>query len=212
MAREYTLDADAAKQANTGGQRISETGPYVGKIKAAFYEKNPKGTESVNLMFVADDGREIGPLAMYTHNSNGEELPGYNAFNALMTCLKLRKLAARPGSVDLYDYDSKQVVTKQKDLYAEISGKAIGLFLRREEYEKQSGETGERMVIAGSFDPATRLMANEILAQKTEAHNYDNMLSWLDREPVKKLRNRREPSGNASQPIGSDFADDDIPF
>lgn len=215
MGREYTLDTDAAKQANTGGKRITESGAYAGKLKAAFYEKNAKGTESVNLMFESDNGQEIGPLAIYTHNGDGVELPGYNAFNALLTCLRVRGIKTTSGRVELYDYDSKVVVTKDKEVYSDLSGKAVGLFLRREEYQKQNGDIGERMTVAGSFEPSTKLMANEILAKKTEAVNYEQMAAWLDKDPVKKLKGR---NGSASastatqRTAADDFADDDIPF
>lgn len=214
MGREYTLDTEAAKQASTGGKRITESGAYAGKLRAAFYEKNQKGTESVNLMFEADNGQEIGPLAIYTHNGDGVELPGYNAFNALLTCLRVRGIKTANGNVELYDYDSKQVVTKGKEVYPDLSGKPAGLFLRREEYQKQSGETSERMTLAGSFEASTKLMANEILAKKTEAISFEQMAAWLEKEPVKKMKGRSSGTHyNASQRTSADdFADDDIPF
>lgn len=208
MGREYTLDTEAAKQANTGGKRITESGAYAGKLKAAFYEKNPKGTESVNLMFEADNGQEIGPLSIYTHNGDGVELPGYNAFNALLTCLRARSVSTTKGKVELYDYDSKAVVTKDKEVYPELSGKPVGLFLRQEEYQKQNGEIGERMTVAGAFEASTKLMANEILAKKTEATNYGQMEAWLAKDPVKRLKGRSGGNGNAPPAHHADFNDD----
>ena len=57
MARDYALDTEAAKKANTGGKRITDAGAYVGTFRAAFYEKNEKGTESVSFLFDSDNGQ-----------------------------------------------------------------------------------------------------------------------------------------------------------
>lgn len=213
MARDYALDTQAAKEANNGGKRIKDSGRYVGKFKAAWYEQNDKGTESVHFLFESDEGQEAGPLALYTHNGKGEALPSYKTFNAILTCLKLRGVKAQNGKVSLYDFDANGVVEKTKPLYPELAGKPVGLVLQREEYEKKSGEVGERMIIVGPFEPATGRMAVEIL-DNTEAHSLDGLLRWLESNPVKKLRGARraEQPAHADASYGSNFADDDIPF
>lgn len=214
MAREYALDTEAAKKANMGGKRITDAGAYVGNFRAAFYEKNEKGTESVSFLFDSDNGQEAGPLTLYTHNKDGDALPGYDALNAIMTCMKVKSLKAKRGEVELYDFNASSMVTKTKELYPELSGKPVGLFLRREEYTKQSGDTGERLIINGSFEPTTKLMAGEILAKKTEAKSYDSVLSWLEKNPVKHQKGQRQQSSSQSygSSAGGDFSDDDIPF
>jgi len=216
MGRSYTLDTEAAKQANTGGKRITESGAYAGTLKAAFYEKNEKGTESVHLMFEADNGQEIGPLAIYTHSADGTPLQGYNAFNALLTCLRIKAVDTKMGNVELYDFDSQKVVTKRKELYSALSGKPAGLLLRQEEYKKQNGDVGTKMTLAGSYEPSSRLMAGEILAKKTDPVDLDKAVTWLAANPIKHLRGGSRgsaPSGGYSSPAPAvDFADDDIPF
>jgi hypothetical protein len=212
MARDYNLDPEAAKQANTGGKRITESGGYAGTFKAAFYEKNEKGTEAVHLMFESDAGQEVGPLAIYTHKGDGTTLPGFNALNALMTCLKVRALESKRGKVDLYDFDSQKMVTKDKDVYPALVGKRVGLVLRREEYEKRSGEIGERMTLAASYDPDSRLMASEILGKVAEPAALDRMLDWVDKNPVKHLKNGRPAAASTARTAADDFVDDDIPF
>jgi hypothetical protein len=214
MARDYTLNTEAAMQANTGGKRITEPGIYSGKLTAAFYEKNDKGTESVSLMFQSDAGQEIGPLPIYTHNGNGEELPGFNTLNAMMTCMRVRGLSSKSGNVELYDFDQQKTVTKKKDVYPDLIGKPVGLLLRGEEYTNRNNEVKVRMVVAGSYEPSTRLMAGEILAKKTEAHDLDKNAAWLESNPVKRLKGSRPQSSGGSQVTSgaADFADDDIPF
>jgi hypothetical protein len=215
MARVYNLDTQAAKDANTGGKRISETGKYMGTITAAFYEKNPKGTESVNLMFVGDSGQEVGPLNLYTHNSSGEPLSGYKQLNALMTCAKVKALNWNKERLSLYDFDSQSMVEKEKECAIELKGKRIGLVLQQEEYQKQNGDIGERMVIAAPFEYGTELMAGEILAKKTDASSLGGFMSFIAKNPIRKLRNQQSSNSTNYQNGPIDDAPDfsqDIPF
>lgn len=212
-ARAYQLDTDAAKEANSGGKRIKESGAYAGKIRAAWYETNPKGTEIVNILFNADNGQEAGPLALYTHKGDGTALSGYNVLNAIMTCAKVRALTPKSGPVELYDYDQQRNVTKDKLTYPELTGKSIGLVLRREEYENRNGELKERLTVFASFEPGTKLMAEEILSKQTEAKAFARVVEWIEREPVKHLKRSNgggRPANGA--PPADDFSDDDIPF
>jgi len=120
---------------------------------------------------------------------------------------------AQDGKVTLYDFNANGMIEKTKPLYPELAGKPIGLVLQREEYEKQTGEVGERMIIVGPFESSTNRMAVEIL-DNAEAHSLDGLLRWLESNPVKKLRGARraEQPAHADSSDGSNFADDDIPF
>ncbi len=219
MSRNFNIDTNAAKEASSGGKRITEAGSYVGKFRAAFYEQNEKGTESVNFMFVADNGQEAGPLTLYTHNSSGEELPSYKTFNAILACMKQRTAEAKPAKVKLWDYDSKSEVEKTKDSYAALIGPKVGLLLQGEEYQKRDGEIKVRMVIAAPFDPSTRMLADEILNKATEPKGLDRYLAYIGNTPVKKLRGAK-PSTNGASGGGNgsggskpvDDFDDSIPF
>lgn len=212
MARSYALDVQAAKEANTGGKRITETGKYQGTITAAFYEKNEKGTESVNLMFASDSGQEVGPVNLYTHNSSGEPLAGYKMLNALMTCAKVKSLSWKTEALDLYDFNESKTVSKQKECCVELKGKKIGLVLQQEEYRKGNGDIGERMILAAPFEFSTELMAAEILAKVNTPSALGGFMVFIAKNPVRKLRE------NGTQPVrqngpmqdGPDF--DDIPF
>lgn len=211
MSRDFDLDPTAAKDANSGGKRITEPGAYTGTIRAAWYEKNDKGTESVHLMFAADNGQEAGPLALYTHNGHGEPLPSYKTLNAIMACMKLRKLACKPGRVKLWDYDAKAEVDKQKDLYPELTGPKIGLVLQGEEYENRDHEIKTRLLIAAAFEPSTRLMADEILSKATEPKALDRFLTWFESNKLKGQKPQRQATPSASSASGYD-PDSEIPF
>ena len=210
MARNYDLDTQAAKDSNSGSKRIKESGKYVGKFTAAWYEQNDKGTESVHFLFQSNEGQEAGPLALYTHNGKGDTLPSYKTLNAIMTCLKVRGIKTAQGKVELYDFASGGMVTKDKPTYPELVNKPVGLVLQREEYQKQDGSIGERMIIAGPFDPSTSKMAAEIL-NNTEASALDNVLHYIEATPVKVLRGAKHAATQAA-PADNSFTDDEIPF
>lgn len=178
-ARNYDLNPAAAKEANSGGKRISEHGIYSGVVTAAWYEKNDKGTESVNFIFTSEAGQEAGPLSLYTHNGDGKELPSYKMLNAIMACMKIRKIAAVNGSVKLYDFDSQKEVTKQKDIYPEFIGHRLGLVLTTEEYRKNNGDHKTRLVIAAPFEAETHRMADEVLNKSESPIALDKFTDYL---------------------------------
>jgi hypothetical protein len=214
MARQFNLDQQAAREANTGGKRITETGKYKGTIVVAFYEKNDKGTESMNIMFKSDAGQEAGPLNIYTHNGQGSALAGYKLVNAIMTCCRVKSLTPVAAPVQLYDFNSQSAVTKQKEIYKELTGRPIGLVLQQEEYQKQDQSIGERMVISAPFEAGSELMAMEILDKRTVPEQLGKYMGWIGKNPVRRLRKQQAPTAAAyaaQAPITNDF-DDDIPF
>jgi hypothetical protein len=215
MARAFNLDPTAAREANTGGKRITETGKYIGTLLAAFYEKNQNGTESVNFMFESDQKQEAGPLVLYTHNSAGEALHGNKVLNALMVCVRQKSLSVKPGTVQLYDYDANAVVAKQKETYPELTGKKIGLVLRKEEYHNGQGELRYRILIEAPFEAETELMAAEILDKSAQPKALAKFMEHIMANPVRKAKQQRQPANNSSaqsfQAPATDY-DDDFPF
>jgi hypothetical protein len=214
MARSYELDTKAAMESNSGGKRIKEAGAYTGQFTAAWYEVNDKGTESVSFLFKSAQGQEAGPLTLYTHKNTGEELPSFGTFNAILTCLRLRSVSAKPGKVDLYDFASGDMVTKTKEVYPDLAGKDIGIFLRQEEYTNASGELKERLVLLNAYDPVTHLMADEILRKvpAADATGFNRTVEWLGKEPVKRQKGGARPATSHAVADASAGLDDDIPF
>lgn len=215
MSRNYDLNPTAAKEANSGGKRITEHGVYTGTFRAAWYEQNEKGTESVQFIFHSDAGQEAGPLALYTHKGDGTELPSYKTLNAIMACVKQRNLTAQRGRVTLFDYDSQKEVEKDKDVYPQLMGKRIGLVLTAEEYETRNGDLKTRLLIGAPFDAETRRMADEVLDQSPDAHALDKYTAWLDKAGrwLKPLQGQRKPAATGRTSTDADqFPDDDIPF
>lgn len=209
--RSYELDKKAASESGPSNKRISESGSYTGKFKFAWGETNDKGNESVNLFFLADNGQECGPLALYTHNAKGEPFQySFGIVNAIMACLRVRSMKPVAGPVTLYDFDAKEDVTKTKQTFPELVSKPIGLLIQMEEYTGRNGLKHKPQII-GAYEASTRLTAKEILSQQTDPRGLDGMEKWLAANPVRKQKEQR-PTG--TPPISGDasFADDDIPF
>lgn len=212
MPRTYDLDPAAAKEANSGGKRITDPGAYNGSFRAAWSETNAKGTESVCLIFVNDAGQEVGPLMLYTHNGEGKALPSYKMLNALMACMKLRQITVAPGKVKLYDFDAQQDIERDKQCYPQLVGPKVGLVLQGEEYENRSSEVKTRLVIAGCYEAGTRRMADEILNKADSAKSLDRFLAWFESHKVKPLKAGRPAGVGGGGNAPSAIDDDEIPF
>lgn len=213
MARNYDLNPAAAKEANSGGKRITEPGEYVGTFRAAWAETSKNGTDAVGLFFVSDSGQEAGPLMLYTHRSNGEELPSFNTLNAIMACLKVRKLEAKRGRVKFWDFDERKDVERDKETFPELMGKRIGIVLQGEEQEYQ-GDIKKRLNIGAPFCAETRRMAGEILDKQTNAEALGKYLKWfLDGNQWKRAKPARgAPARSHTAPAADDDFDSEIPF
>lgn len=209
--RTYALNTEAAKQANSSGKRITEAGAYTGEFRHAWHEVNDKGTEGVFFLFLSSDGREAGPLALYTHNSEGKALPGFNMLNAIMVCGRVNEMTTKPAMVELWDYEAQKSMPKKKNIFTALTSKPIGLLLRLEDYEGRKGEVRQRLVIHGVFEPHSRFMAGEILERATEPKALDAAVEWLLKNPVKQLKSARKQSASQEYAAVPQF-DDDVPY
>jgi hypothetical protein len=206
----YTLDTDAAKQADNGGNRINETGKYIGKFTKAKKVVSNQGTEGIEFAFESNNGQSADYLSVWTINKDGKQIYGFKQLMALMTCLRIRDIDSKQGEVEEFDTTTKQVVKRKAEIFAALMSKPIGVLLQMEEYEKKDGTVGERPVFAGFFDPQTEQTAGEIL-DKREAEQLTKMVASL--QPVKKLKGHRPaPAGDAQYSTPDNFVSDDIPF
>lgn len=208
----YTLDTNTARKADQTGNRITEIGKYVGTFTQAEDIKAGTGTRGVALRFESN-GQQAN-LSLYTKKADGTELMGLQALMAIMTCLRLRGIEPKDGRVKAWDNDAKQEITREARVFPDLCGKPIGLLLETEDYVKQSGGTGTRMVIAGIFQADTELTASEILDKKTKPEHLPKMVERLRHRPVKGAKAPAAQPAAAASGGGSGFddMDDDIPF
>lgn len=210
---EYNLDTEAAKQADTGGGRITESGKYVGTFTKAKKVISKKGTQGIEFSFASNGGQSADYLSVWTLNADGEQIYGYKQLMAIMTCLKVRGIDTKYASVQEYDKNSNSMIDVEIEAYADLERKPIGILLQMEEYEKKDGSVGEKPSFAGFFDPKTEQVATEIL-EKSDSKILEKLVGQLT--PVKKLKGARAaaaPShhGRQQSPSFADM-DDDIPF
>lgn len=221
----YQLDPQAARDADTIGAYLNETGKYIGQFtRAEKLVSHARGTHGIGFTFEAKDKRTTR-FDIWTMRADGEHLSGYKAVNAIMACLKLRGLTESTAMVDRYDFDTKQTNKVQAPVFAELTGKPIGVLLRNTEYAKidrdgrETGETGWRLEFVMPFQADTELTASEVLDRKTSPEKLASAVAFLQDRPLKnkpiapaRQQTHSAPAGNAGGGNGFDDMDDDIPF
>ena len=208
---DYTLDANAAKQADNMFSRIEEKGKYLGIITRAEQVESKKGTAGVDMSFKSDNGASADYLTIWTHNAEGKQLQGFNVLMAIMTCLRVRELKAENGEIEKYDQNDKKRVKVIVPLFKALMNKPVGLLIHMEEYEKTAGGTAWKPAISAPFDK-DGFTASEILNKAQKAETLDKMLASLRDRPLKASASAPRAS---SEPVSAgpfDDMDDDIPF
>ncbi len=215
----YTLDTTEAKKADNAGSRITELGKYVGHITQAEDITAKTGTKGLSLTFEAN-GQSTN-LSIYTTKADGSKLMGYQVLMAVMTCLQLRNLAPQNGTVRGWDNVTRTETKRPGQVFPDLCNKPLGLLLETEDYIKQDGSTGTRMVIAGVFQAGTDLTASEILDRKATPERLNAMEMRLRHRPVKGAPAAAPAShGGYGHPAAApahagakfDDIDNDIPF
>lgn len=216
----YALDAKAAKESDQIGGYLKDTGKYKGTFtRAEKLISTNKGTHGVGFTF-ADEAGQTTRFDIWTMNAQEEQLMGYKTLMAIMACMKVRNLTVTTAEVERYDYDAKERYVEDAEVFAELTGKPIGLLLRSTEYEKmrdgqKTGDTGWRLELLAPFDAATGFTAGEIMDKKKAPEQLAKIEATLADRPLKK-GNAPAPRQAAAQSGGSrmnDMDDDqDIPF
>ena len=209
----YTLDIQAARKADTTGASIKELGKYVGEFTQAkdIVSKNT-GARGIEFAFKATNGQKAN-LSIYTQSASGEKYQGFDALMAIMTCMALRSIKPQIGKATKYDYDTKKDVIEECSIFPDLC-KPIGVLLETEDYAKQDGSTGTRMVLKNVFQASTELTASEILDRKTSAEQLEKMVAGLRHRPLKgakPMTTRQHGAAVDDRPFGH-ADDEEIPF
>lgn len=206
----YSLDKQAAMNADKTSNWLTDTGKYLGRILCGEDIKASTGTRGIALTLQSDDGRETRQF-IYTVKPDGEKLSGYDLVMALMTCLRLRDIKPVNGPVKRWDSDAKQEYTEQGTVFPELANKPIGFLLQKTEEpsRKNPGETAWTAKLVAVFDPQSELMAAEILTGKKEPVMLAQKVASLADRPMKA---RAAASRSMAPAGGGADTDDDIPF
>lgn len=209
----YALDVNAARKADTTGASIKELGKYVGEFTQAKDIVSKKtGTKGIEFAFKSQSGQKAN-ISIYTMSANGDKYQGYETLMAIMTCMALRNITPKLGKATKYDYDTKKDVIEECSIFPDLC-KPIGVMLETEDYAKQDGSTGTRMVLKNVFQASTELTASEILDRKTQPEQLAKMVQGLRHRPLKgakPLPTRQHDMGGDDRPF-SEPDDSEIPF
>jgi hypothetical protein len=216
MKMDYSLNTKAAKEADNVFSRIEEKGAYFGVITRAEVLTSKKGTLGIDISFKTETGATADYLTLWTHKGNNEELPGYKAVMALMTCLSVRDIKAVSGKVEKYDRDAGQRLTVDAKIYPELMNKPIDLILRMEEYEKDDGSLKWKPVIVGVYN-RDGFTASEILNKAAKPEIKERMVAALRDKPLKNgpaaTPVKQVPNAGPIDPSDPFYdAKDDIPW
>jgi hypothetical protein len=157
---------------------------------------------------------EQARFTLYTHNKSGEVIYGNKQLQAQMAVLKLRGIQPQQATIEEYDFDSRQVVKVQAEIYPELMGKPVGIVFQMEEYLNGSGDVKMSPNFFAPYNADTSQLAVEILDQ-SPAKKLEKILQTLQ---DKKLPPQTRPPASAAPGNGYQAAsqqpafDDDIPF
>jgi len=212
----YQFDTQAARKADTMGGMINEMGKYIGVFTQAEEVKAKTGTEGIAFVFQTQAGQKAR-LSLYTLKADGTKLMGFDAVMAIMACLGLRNIDAKPGTVTRWNSETKAEEKVSARIFPELQGKPIGVLLETEDYPKDDGSTGTRMVLKNVFQASTGLTASEILDRKTTPEQIDKMVANLRHRPIRAPKGAtpsaaRQPAAAGTTGSGFEDMDDDIPF
>lgn len=177
----YALDPQAAKEAESVGNRIAEKGKYKGRFtRAQHIVSKDKGTTGIEFDFTSDAGQKAR-FAVYTMRADGSKIYGFKQLSAIMACLALRGLAnPKDTPAKVYDFDLSREVDVTVPQFPELLGKPVGLLFTMEEYKPGKW----RPNLAGAFQATTELTASEILDRRTQPEQLAKMVQALRDKPM----------------------------
>lgn len=138
------FDKEAAQKAG-GGDYVTETGGYVGLIKAKAITAGT-GSKGIEFEMLTKEGLKANYIQIYFEKANGEKIKsGYGHLQSLMGLLKVGQL-----EMPVDDGEGNYWIK-------EFCGKLTGFFLQKRLYTKTngSGEDGYDFQLRAVFNPDT---------------------------------------------------------
>ena len=207
------LNTDIAKQADSHGGAIKESGAYIGTITRAEALSPMSGAKGVGISIKTDDGLTANYLDIYTHDRNKAAISGLKTVMAILACTKTRQANVGQIQFDKYDKETKSEHKVNAQGYPDLMGERIGLLLKQE-LTTYKGKEQSKLVVYGVYEADTGFTASEILDKATTPEKMHKMLESLMKNPVTDKREKQQYNGyndSYSAPT-SNTLDDDIPF
>jgi hypothetical protein len=207
----YALNTQAARQADERFGRIDQLGAYTGVFLRAEDITSQKGARGIDFEFETAE-KQAATFTIWTFDRQGKEIPSsMKLVSALMTCFGVRNLELQPIRVKKWNRDAGARQEMDVEGFPSMMGKPIGILFDTEDYQKNDGGIGTRVVIAGCYRAADGLMAGEILDKKVNGTQLQKFIPTLRHRPMRQAQSQqsRQPEMAGA---GAGGFDDDIPF
>lgn len=206
----YTLDATSARNAESIGKFIRDTGKYKGVFtRAELLISTEKGSRGIEFDFVSD-GKEC-TLQLWTHSGTGEPYSAINMVNAIMTCLALRGIQPKKMVVEKYDYDSKQRHKVEVTAFPDLMNKPIGLLLQKE-LSIYNNKERSKMLIFAAFNAESEKTSTEILDKIAQPSALAKLVLLLADKDNRKSGQAIQSQQQSKTTNAYAALDDDLPF
>lgn len=206
----YTLDATSARNAESIGKFIRDTGKYKGVFtRAELLISTEKGSRGIEFDFVSD-GKEC-TLQLWTHSGTGEPYSALNMVNAIMTCLALRGIQPKKMVVEKYDYDSKQRHKVEVTAFPDLMNKTIGLLLQKE-LSIYNNKERSKMLIFAAFNAESEKTSTEILDKIAQPSALAKLVLLLADKDNRKSGQAIQSQQQSKTTNAYAALDDDLPF
>lgn len=206
----YTLDATSARNAESIGKFIRDTGKYKGVFtRAELLISTEKGSRGIEFDFVSD-GKEC-TLQLWTHSGTGVPYSALNMVNAIMTCLALRGIQPKKMVVEKYDYDSKQRHKVEVTAFPDLMNKHIGLLLQKE-LSVYNNKERSKMLIFAAFNAESEKTSTEILDKIAQPSALAKLVLLLADKDNRKSGQAMQSQQQSNPSNAYAALDDDLPF
>ena len=206
----YTLDATSARNAESIGKFIRDTGKYKGVFtRAELLISTEKGSRGIEFDFLSD-GKEC-TLQLWTHSGAGEPYSALNMVNAIMTCLALRGIQPKKMVVEKYDYDSKQRHKVEVTAFPDLMNKPIGLLLQKE-LSIYNNKERSKMIIFAAFNAESEKTSTEILDKIAQPSALAKLVLLLADKDNRKSGQAMQSQHQSKTTNAYAALDDDLPF
>lgn len=198
MSFSFEFDQESVKSESFSGGRINSTGKYIGMALRAYEKVASSGSVAIHIDYITNDGKDGQIDIWHWSGKNGGQPVKFQVdfLQTLLASLSIGgKLQPKENvTIEVYDYDSKGMVSKRVTAYPQLENKQFGTVWQMEEYKKQkledgvyvnTGELGERAVCVRFFDAATGQTGKEKL-EKTDPVAIDAYVETLP--DVKRLK------------------------
>lgn len=206
----YSLNTTAARQAEERSGRINEIGKFVGTFTRAEDVVSSRDTRGIDFAFETPE-RQSANFTLWTFNADGKELYGFKQLQSLMTCLRVKEMAPKKAIVRKWDRTAGGMVDVEGLIFEALMNNPIGILFETEEYAKNDGSVGSKVMPAYFFDAKSELTASEILDKKVTPAQLAKLVMTLRHRP---LRGKAASAASNAAPAGAGGSvdDDDIPF